>query len=81
MPVFHARRNPDDIARLDLLLFTTRLLQPAAAGRHDQGLAERVGVPGRAGAGLERDVSARYLGRVFGLEQGVDADRAREVLG
>jgi hypothetical protein len=59
MPMFHARRYPYDITRLDLLLFTTLLLHPACAGSHDQGLTERMGMPGRAGAGLKRDVRAR----------------------
>jgi hypothetical protein len=59
MPVFHARRYPYDITRLDLLLFTTLLLHPACAGSHDQGLAEWMGMPCRAGTGLERDGGAR----------------------
>jgi hypothetical protein len=61
MPVFHARRYPDDITRLELLLFTTLLLHPAGAGSHDQGLAERMGMPCRAGTGLKRDVGARRV--------------------
>src|SRR5262249_48703785 len=81
MPVFHARRYPDDITRLDLLLCTTLLLHPACAGRHDQGLAERMGMPFRAGTGLKRDGGARRACGVFHLEQGVDAYRASEVLG
>jgi hypothetical protein len=59
MPVFHPRRFPYHIARLDFLLFTTLLLHPASTGRYDQDLAERMGMPGRAGTGLERDGGAR----------------------
>jgi hypothetical protein len=61
MPVFHARRYPDDITRLDLLLFTTLLLYPACAGSHDQGLAERMGMLCRAGTGLKRNVCTRRV--------------------
>jgi hypothetical protein len=57
MLVFHARRYPYDITRLGLLLFTTLLLHPACAGRHDQGLAESIGMPCRAGTMRERDGS------------------------
>ena len=65
MPAFDARRYPDDIPRVDLLLLSTRLLDPAGSGRHDQGLAERMGMPCRAGTRLERDVSPRRMGRVI----------------
>jgi hypothetical protein len=79
MPVFHARRCPYDITRLDLLLFTTLLLHPACAGSHDQGLAERMRVPCRASAGLERDAE-RACG-IARLEQGINPYTASEILG
>src|SRR4051794_13353716 len=60
MPVFHAWRYPDDISQLDLTLFTPLLLHPAEASRHDQGLTERMSMPGRAGARLKRDGRARH---------------------
>ena len=45
MPMLHARRKPDHIAwpHLDRSTFA---LDPAEAGRDDQRLTERVGVPG-----------------------------------
>ena len=53
-------------------------LDPAAAGGDDQGLAERVGVPGRAGAGLEGDAGAGHPGGIGRLEEAVDPDGAGE---
>src|SRR5439155_27058960 len=47
----------------------------------DQGLAERVRVPGGPGTGLERDTGARHACRIGGLEQRVNAHRAGEPLG
>ena len=79
MPVFDARRDPDDVPRFDLLLFSTFLLDPAGSGRHDQGLAKRMGMPGRAG--LERDVRTRGVRGVIQLEQRIDADGATKVFG
>jgi hypothetical protein len=58
MPVFLTRRYPDNITWPDFLDLTAPLLNPACAGRHDQYLAERVGVPCSAGAGLKRDEGA-----------------------
>src|SRR5262249_24319824 len=59
VPVLLARREPDHVARPDLLDRAAPALGQAAAGRHDQGLAQRVGVPRRPGAGLERDAGAK----------------------
>src|SRR5438445_6976068 len=80
MPMLHARRRPYDVARLDLLLLASLLLHPAGAGRHDQGLAERMGVPCRARARLEGDAGSGNAGERFRLEQRIDAHRAGEVL-
>src|SRR5678810_626443 len=55
MPVLLAGRNPDDVARPNVLDRPTPSLGAAHSGCHDQGLAKRVRVPGRPGAGLERD--------------------------
>jgi hypothetical protein len=81
VPVLLARREPNDIARLDLLDWPALALREAAAGRHDQRLSERMRVPGRARAGLERDAGAADTRRIGRLEQRVDADRAGEPLG
>ena len=53
-------------------------LRPAAARRHDQRLAERVRVPRRPGARLERDAGADGACRVGRLEQRIDPHRAGE---
>lgn len=59
MPVFLTRRYPDDITWPNVLDLTAPLLNPARARRHDQRLAQRVGVPCAPSAGLERDAGAR----------------------
>ena len=55
-------------------------LRPAEPGGDDQGLAERMGVPGGARARLERDAGATRA-PVRAPEQRVDADRAGELVG
>jgi hypothetical protein len=49
MPVFLARRDPDNITLPDFLDLTTPLLNPARASRHDQYLAQRVGAMAETG--------------------------------
>ncbi len=78
VPMLLARREPDHVARPNFLDRAAPALHPAAASRHDQGLAQRVGVPCCPSAGLERDTGARRACRIVRLEQGVDADRAGE---
>lgn len=58
MPVLFTRREPHHVAGADLAQFSAPALGEAAAGGDDQGLAERVRVPGRARAGLEGHGSA-----------------------
>src|SRR3954471_7150620 len=55
VPVLLARREPDHVAGPDLLDRPAPAPHPAAAGRDDERLAQRVGVPRGPGAGLERD--------------------------
>ena len=55
----------------------SRCTRPQPGG-DDQRLPERVRVPRRARARLERDARARHARRVWRLEQRVDADRAGE---
>ena len=78
---FSPRRDPDHITRPDFLDLASPALHAAAAGRHDQGLAERVGVPCCPGAGLEGDTGAERTCRSGWLEQGVNAHRAGKILG
>jgi hypothetical protein len=75
-----ARFKPDDITRPDLLDRSSLALREPAAGRHDQGLSERMRMPGRARAGLKRDAGAADARRIGRLEQRVDADCACEPL-
>ena len=66
VPMLLARREPDDVPRPDLLDRPALALRETAAGRHNQGLSQRMRVPGRARAGLERDAGAadaRRIGR------------------
>src|SRR2546423_330649 len=53
-------------------------LHPAAAGRHDERLAERMRMPSGASAGFKGDAGATRAGRRRRLEQWVDAHRAGE---
>src|SRR5258708_19322382 len=53
MPVFLPRRRPDHVPRMNRLDRTIPTLCTAAPSRHDQGLAQRVGVPGGARTRLE----------------------------
>src|SRR5262249_34862378 len=54
VPVLLARGEPDHITRADFLNWSALALHPAATGGDDKCLAERVGVPCGARAGLER---------------------------
>jgi hypothetical protein len=81
MPVLFAGRKPDNVTGADFLDRAALALHPAATGRHDKCLSERMRVPGRARAGLERDAGAADARRIGRLEQRVDADRAGEPFG
>src|SRR5439155_21082174 len=78
VPVLLAGREPDNVAGADLLDRPAPALAAADAAGHDQRLAERVGVPGGAGAGFEGDAGPGDAGRRGRREQRVDADRAGE---
>ena len=58
VPMFFAGRKPDDVAGLDVLDGAAPALGEAGAGGDDEGLAEGMGVPGGAGAGLKGDAGA-----------------------
>jgi hypothetical protein len=78
--MFLTRRYPDNITRPNFLDWAPPALHETAAGRHDQYLTERVGVPCGPGAGLERDTCAERACRIICLEQGVNAHRAGKIL-
>src|SRR5438552_13662808 len=71
-----SRRRRDHIPGMNLFDGTSRTLHEAAAGRHNERLTQRMGMPGRAGAGLERDARTLYAPRSACLEQGLDAHPA-----
>jgi hypothetical protein len=56
------------------------VLHETDAGSDDQGLTERMGVPGRSRAGLEGDGAAADPCRRAALETTIDTDCAGEVL-
>src|SRR5882762_1072554 len=74
------RRAPDDVSRPYLFDRTSPALHKAAPRSHDQDLTERVGVPSRPGARLERDAHAKRACRFGCLKQRVDPYGAGEVL-
>src|SRR5271157_5509602 len=69
VPVLLAGREPDHVTRPDFLHRAAFALDAAATGRDDQRLTQRMRMPGRAGAGLERDAGAANTCRVGCLEQ------------
>ncbi len=81
VPMFLVGREPDHVAGPDLLDRASLALRPAAAGGDDQRLAQRVRVPGRAGARLEGDDRPADAGGIAPLERLVDADAAGEPFG
>jgi hypothetical protein len=60
---------------------TSPALDQAAAGGHDQDLAQRMGMSCCSSAGLEHDTDAEGSCRGSCLEQRVDAYRTDEILG
>src|SRR6478735_3692681 len=58
MPMLFAGREPDNIAGMYFFDRTAFALHPATARGHDEGLAQRVRVPGCASAGLKCDAGA-----------------------
>src|SRR5579859_415567 len=80
VPVLLARREPDHVTRPDFLHRSALALDPAATGRDDQRLTQWMRMPGRPGAGLERDAGATSTCGIGRLEQGIDTDRAGEIV-
>src|SRR3981081_2237683 len=81
MPMLQATRKPDYIAGPNFLDRAALTLNPAQARDDDQCLAERMRMPGGAGARLECDAATADTRRIRRLEQGVDADHAGEIFG
>src|ERR1700752_2552092 len=63
VPMFLARREPDDVPRPDFFNLPAPALCASAAGSHDQGLAERMRVPRGSRAGFERDTGTGHASR------------------
>ena len=74
-------RKPDHVPGSNLLFRAAPLLHEAKARRDEKGLADRMRVPSRAGAGLEGDVPAGDPRRSSRGKERVNPNRAREVLG
>src|SRR5947208_9810175 len=58
VPVLLTRRKPDHVIRPNFLDRTVPALGTAIARHHNEGLAQRVGVPWGASGWLERDTRA-----------------------
>src|SRR5260221_2474332 len=78
VPVLLARREPDHIAGPDFLDGPTPPLGPAAAGRHDESLAERMRVPSGPRARLKGDAGSAHAARRGRIEQRINPDCARK---
>ena len=72
--------DPDDVSGSDVLDGVTPSLDAADPGRDDQDLSPRMGVPGRAGTGLEGDRPTTRVRGIARLEQHLDLRAAGEVL-
>jgi len=80
MPVPLAGREPNDVTRMNLFDRAAFALRPAAAGGHDEGLTQRVGMPGGSGAGFKSHTRSGGAGGSFGHEQRIDTNSAGEPL-
>ena len=81
VPMFLARRKPDDVARPNFFNRSAPALCQSAASGHDQGLAQRVRVPRGASARLKRDDGTGHSRRITALERRVNAHRAGKPVG
>jgi len=81
VPVLLAGRKPDDVARPNFFNRSSPALHPTKAGCDDEGLAQRVGVPGGSSAGLERNDRAGNTRWIGCLEWRVNAHCASEPIG
>src|SRR5205814_636016 len=81
VPVFFSGLEPDDIAGTDLFDRSAVALHQAQPKRHDQNLAEWMGVPGGTRSRFERHRIAGGARRLLDWEKWIDPHRAREPLG
>jgi hypothetical protein len=81
MPMFLSRRDPDHVTRSNFLNGAAPALHPAAASRYNEGLAQRVRVPDRPGAGLERDTAPGGACRIVDLKQWINPNCAGKPIG
>ena len=81
MPVFLPRLEPDHIPLTNVFNRASPALCPAKALRHNQRLAQWMGMPGGPSTWLERDTGTSHACRIGSLEQRINADRAAKVLG
>src|SRR6516165_12757506 len=80
MPMLLTRREPDHVARPDLVDEAAPNLGPSEPRRDDQRLTKGMCMPRRAGSRLERDAGATNTRRFGCLEQRVNADHAGKPL-
>ena len=80
MPMLFIRRAPDHIARSYFVFWVAVALDPPTPRRYDQRLPERMSVPCRPGAGLERDTRATSARRIGCLKQGINTYSAGKIL-
>src|SRR4051794_73073 len=78
MPVFDARRGPDDIARFDLALWAPFFLHPSGTGGDDEHLPRGVRMPGGTGAGRKDELAARGAQALLGTKEGLHDHRPAE---
>jgi hypothetical protein len=78
VPVFFSGGEPDDVSGAYLFNGAAFALAPSAAGCDDEGLAERMRVPGRPRAGFKGYVGTLDKCRVRRLKQRINPHRAGE---
>jgi hypothetical protein len=76
MPVLLAGRYPNGVARFDLADRSAPCLNAPNARNHMKGLSERMGMPCRAGAGIETDTHCPDAGGLRRLDDRVLPDGA-----
>jgi hypothetical protein len=80
MPMLLVGREPNDVTWSDLLDRPTLTLNPATAGRDDQGLTQWMCVPCGAGTWLERDAGTGNPGWFRRREQAINAHPAGKII-